>query len=175
MAAYAKILPRRGTNAQWKTMNPIPLEGELCIECPDSGVGTGRINIKIGDGVSHYADLDYGVIGATKDSAKVDGGDARDKDHKILLRADTDANYISANVTYAAREILCILDNNGVLVDFKVGDGTTEYANLPFYSDIVTNKIMSGDTPIVVYTHETIDQIEKNVLDFSDPDEIAGE
>ena len=174
MAAYAKILPRRGTNAQWKTMNPIPLEGELCIECPDTGIGTGRVNVKIGDGTTRYSDLEYALIGATSESDMVDGGTAVDEDHKILLRADTDANYISANIMYANREILCILDNSGNLVDFKVGDGHTRYQDLPFYSDIIVNKVTSGDSPLVVFTKETIDGIEKNVLDFSDEDEIAG-
>ena len=170
MAAYAKILPRRGTNAQWKTMNPIPLEGELCIECPDTGIGTGRVNVKIGDGVTHYSDLPYGLIGATADTPLVDGGDARDEDHKILLRADTDDNYKTANVLYSAKEILCIIDENGELVDFKVGDGTTQYADLPFYSDIVANKILAGGTPIATYE---IDTDGNRILDFANEDEIG--
>ncbi len=177
MAAYAKILPRRGTNAQWKTMNPIPLEGELCIECPDTGVGSGRINIKIGDGSTHYVDLPYGVIGATAESSLVDGGNASDEDHKIMLRGDTDSNYVSANVKYIDREILCILDDNGNLKDFKVGKNNTNYADLPLYSDIIINKITSGATPLVIYDVETDEhgQPVNYVLDFANDDEIAAE
>ena len=60
--AYAKIRPRRGTATQWRTANPVLLEGEQGIEVPDSGIGTGVVKIKFGDGVSAWNDLPYGVL-----------------------------------------------------------------------------------------------------------------
>ena len=62
--AYVKIRPRRGTKAEWEKYNIILAEGEFGIEVPDDGVGTGISNIKIGDGVTPWNDLPYGILGA---------------------------------------------------------------------------------------------------------------
>lgn len=59
--AYVKIRPRRGTKAQWESDNPILSEGEMGIEYPMSGVGTGKINIKLGDGITPWIDLPYAI------------------------------------------------------------------------------------------------------------------
>lgn len=47
-----RIQLRRDTSERWKTINPIPLEGELCFETDT------RLR-KIGDGVNRYNTLDY--------------------------------------------------------------------------------------------------------------------
>lgn len=60
--AYAKIRPRRGTATQWATANPVLMEGEQGIEVPDSGIGTGIVKMKFGDGVTAWNDLPYGVL-----------------------------------------------------------------------------------------------------------------
>lgn len=60
--SFAKIRPRRGTATQWTTANPILAEGEIGIEVPDSGVGTGIVKMKFGDGVTAWNDLPYGVV-----------------------------------------------------------------------------------------------------------------
>ena len=60
--SFAKIRPRRGTATEWSTKNPILGEGEIGIEVPDSGVGTGKVKIKFGDGVKEWNDLPYGVV-----------------------------------------------------------------------------------------------------------------
>ena len=39
--SFAKIRPRRSTKTEWELINPILMEGELGIEYPDSGIGTG--------------------------------------------------------------------------------------------------------------------------------------
>ena len=59
--AYVKIKPRRGTRTQWEFFNPILAEGELAIENPDTGTGTGSIKMKIGDGVTGYKNLPYAI------------------------------------------------------------------------------------------------------------------
>jgi hypothetical protein len=59
--SYAKIRPRRGTASQWTTANPILAEGEIGVEVPDDGVGTGLVKIKFGDGSTAWTDLPYGT------------------------------------------------------------------------------------------------------------------
>lgn len=63
--AYVKLRPRRSTAAQWEYANPILSEGEFAVEVPDTGVGTGLINIKIGDGVTSWNNLPYAFNAAT--------------------------------------------------------------------------------------------------------------
>ena len=57
--AYVKIRPRRGTQSQWEYANPILSEGEMAFEVPETGVGTGLINIKQGDGQNSWNSLPY--------------------------------------------------------------------------------------------------------------------
>ena len=59
--SFAKIRPRRGTANQWNNANPILAEGEIGIEVPSTGAGTGTVKIKFGDGSSHWNDLPYGL------------------------------------------------------------------------------------------------------------------
>ena len=57
--SYAKIRPRRSTKTEWELVNPILMEGELGIEFPDSGIGTGLCKFKIGDGFKKWSELAY--------------------------------------------------------------------------------------------------------------------
>lgn len=66
--AYVKIRPRRGTASAWEYANPILAEGEMAFEVPDTGVGTGLINIKQGDGQTAWVNLPYAFNGASLDS-----------------------------------------------------------------------------------------------------------
>ena len=59
--AYVRIRPRRSTKAEWEFNNPILAEGEMGVEVPDTGVGTGTVQIKFGDGVRAWKDLPYGL------------------------------------------------------------------------------------------------------------------
>ena len=61
------LTPRRGTISSWSHENPILLRGEMGLEFPDTGVGTGIGNIKIGDGVNRYNDLPYFIKGINED------------------------------------------------------------------------------------------------------------
>ena len=63
--AYVKIRPRRGTASQWEYANPILSEGEMAFEVPATGVGTGVINIKQGDGQNSWNNLPYAFNGGT--------------------------------------------------------------------------------------------------------------
>lgn len=64
--SYCVIRPRRGTPKEWIKANPILIEGEIGIETPENGVGKGLCNIKIGDGVTPWNDLEYAIIGKNK-------------------------------------------------------------------------------------------------------------
>ena len=57
MAVYLK--PRRGKKATAINQGIILKRGEIFFEVPDTGVGTGRGRIKIGDGSTSYGDLPY--------------------------------------------------------------------------------------------------------------------
>lgn len=59
--AYVKIRPRRDTISAWEYNNPILSEGEEGYEFPDTGVGTGAANLKIGDGVTAWNSLPYAI------------------------------------------------------------------------------------------------------------------
>ena len=69
--SYVKIRPRRGSQSQWEYANPILSEGEMAFEVPETGVGTGAINIKQGDGQNSWNSLPYAFNGAVLNN-KVD-------------------------------------------------------------------------------------------------------
>ena len=58
--AYVRIRPRRSTAEEWEYYNPILAEGEMGVEVPPTGVGTGTVQIKFGDGVTPWKQLPYG-------------------------------------------------------------------------------------------------------------------
>lgn len=59
--AYVRIRPRRSTAEEWEYNNPILAEGEMGVEVPPTGVGTGTVKIKFGDGVLPWNELPYGI------------------------------------------------------------------------------------------------------------------
>ena len=61
MSSYIRIKPRRSTTEEWKYTNPILAEGEMAVEYPSSGIGTGPVKIKFGDGYTPWNELPYGL------------------------------------------------------------------------------------------------------------------
>lgn len=55
------LRPRRGTASQWSSANPVLAEGEIGIEVPSGGVGTGIVKMKFGDGSTAWNSLPYAV------------------------------------------------------------------------------------------------------------------
>lgn len=56
MATIIKpIITRIDTSTNWKTLNPIPKNGEQCIE----DLGKGLYKLKVGDGVTPWIALKY--------------------------------------------------------------------------------------------------------------------
>lgn len=61
-----RIQFRRGTAAEWTLANPVLAQGEM-------GVELDTLKFKIGDGISNWADLQYGLVGQPDE---IDGGTA---------------------------------------------------------------------------------------------------
>lgn len=61
--------------------------------------------------------------------------------NKLQLRRDTAANWEAANPVLAQGEIGLILDDNGKVVDQKIGDGVTEWKELPDDKESLNVKI----------------------------------
>ena len=62
------LLPHRGSKTKMTSgsgKDIILQSGELFIEYPDTGVGTGTCKIKIGDGVTAYSGLPYAISADT--------------------------------------------------------------------------------------------------------------
>ena len=58
----AKIFrPRRGKKSTMTTKNTVLASGELFVEVPETGVGTGKVKMKMGDGSTAYSSLPYAV------------------------------------------------------------------------------------------------------------------
>ena len=55
----ASLRPRRGKKTTAESENIVLKEGEVFFETPESGSGTGKGKIKMGDGISSYSDLPY--------------------------------------------------------------------------------------------------------------------
>ena len=56
------IRPRHGIKSLWDTYkNRVYAQGEMLVESPESGVGTGHVNVKFGDGVTNYENLPYAI------------------------------------------------------------------------------------------------------------------
>lgn len=53
--------PRRGKKTTMVSYGTVLAKGEMFFEVPETGVGTGPCKIKMGDGVTAYADLPYAI------------------------------------------------------------------------------------------------------------------
>ena len=93
--AKAYLRPRRGKKAtaesQLTSSNPLK-RGEIFFEVPDEGVGTGAGKIKMGDGVTGYADLPYFSEGG--------GGGGVGQDITISLPTTGWTTEVISTVTY---------------------------------------------------------------------------
>ena len=123
--ALSTICPRRGDLYSFTTVNPVLAVGELAIEYPDSGVGTGLCKFKIGDGKTKYADLPYAFDANAANS--INGGNA-ESSHVIQIRSDTSFNWQTINPILEVGEMGFDSDQYSI----KVGDGKTKWNDLPF-------------------------------------------
>lgn len=154
--AYAKIMPRRGTSYDWNTINPVLAEGELAIEVPDSGVGTGFSKFKIGDGVTPWDALPYAFDGSAASS--IDGGSPTNYSIIQLRRA-------SASVWESENPILNIGEPGYDTTNhaLKFGDGVTAWNNLTYEKALVIKSKTSSTNCL----DETV------LMDFGDEDAVS--
>lgn len=66
------LRPKRGSLATATSKNILLKEGEIFIETPDGGFGSAKGKIKIGDGVTRYADLGYFLESGSGINTRVD-------------------------------------------------------------------------------------------------------
>ena len=141
--AYANIRPRRGTLYEWSTHNPILWEGELAVEYPDTGLGTGLCKFKIGNGILPYNELPYAFDGASASSIL---GGTVDKFNLIQLRAGTKTEWELANPILAQNE----LAYDSTARSLKVGDGITTWKDLPYINAVSSDEVLDfGDEDAV--------------------------
>lgn len=122
---FAKFRPRRSTSTEWEITNPILQEGELVVEVPDSGVGTGLCKFKIGDGYTQWNDLPYAFDANSAQS--IYGGNpfiSRD----ICLRAGTTDDWETENPVLKYGELVIDI----TLMALKIGDGEHTFTELEY-------------------------------------------
>lgn len=123
MAQFAKIRPRRSTTTEWNATNPILKEGELGIEVPDNGIGTGTCKFKLGDGRTAWLGLKY-AFDASAAQAIYGGNVTTSCD--IQLRADNAANWETYNPVLGIGEAGYDITRNLL----KIGDGEHAWNDL---------------------------------------------
>lgn len=135
---YAKIRPRRSTTTEWNIINPILKEGELGIEFPDSGIGTGLCKFKIGDGVRTWTTLPY-AFDAVAATAIYGGGVT--VSHDICLRTGTRDEWIAEDPVLKIGEIAFDITEYGL----KLGDGEHTFTQLDYIGSIDNFDFDFGD------------------------------
>lgn len=129
--AYAKIRPRRGTLYEWTAVNPVLAEGELVMENPETGVGTGLCRFKIGDGVRPYDELPYAFNAEEADA--VHGGTVEDG-KSVDLRGGTLEEWELYDPVLEKGEIVVVYDEDGNPIGIVIGDGTSNFTDLVMLS-----------------------------------------
>lgn len=144
MATITKILlPRRG---KYSKMNGVKAStvlhnGEFFIELPDTGAGTGKCKIKIGDGSTQYSELPYAI-----------GDTSSDKIEFVNNTATTVTNCLNSVVTGAElKTIVAALKQAISLVNDSVTQLNDDLADKVSSSDLGTQCTMtvSGSTLII--------------------------
>ena len=125
--SFKNFRPRRSTKTEWETYNPILLEGEMGIETPDSGSGTGLVKIKFGDGITPWNNLPYGLD--SNQASSIHGGTVTNG-YDICLRAGTTVEWLTADPILGIGEIVLDLTK----MDIKVGNGTARFSQLKYLS-----------------------------------------
>lgn len=123
--SYAKLRPRRSTKAEWEMINPVLMEGELGIEYPNSGIGTGLCKFKLGDGFKKWSELPY-AFNAT--SAEAIYGGTVSVHHDIWLRTGTTDEWESENPILGVGEIVYDITKGAI----KIGDGEHTFRQIDY-------------------------------------------
>jgi hypothetical protein len=123
--SYAKLRPRRSTKTEWELINPVLMEGELGIEYPDSGIGTGLCKFKLGDGFKKWSELQYAFNGTAAEA--IYGGTVT-VSHDICLRTGTTDEWETENPVLGIGEIVFDITKGSI----KIGDGEHTFKQLDY-------------------------------------------
>ena len=162
--SYAKIRPRRGTKSEWELINPVLMEGEMGIEYPDSGIGTGLCKFKLGDGFKKWSELPYAFNASAAEA--IYGGTVTVW-HDIWLRTGTTEEWQTENPVLGLGEIVYDSTVNAI----KIGNGVDPFSALEYigYSPQEDFDFDFGD----IDEEEIIPGPDDVDYDFGDIDEIA--
>ena len=160
---FAKIRPRRSTATEWNLINPVLKEGELGIEYPDTGVGTGLCKFKLGDGYKKWKDLPY-AFDAT--AAEAIYGGTVTVHHDICLRSGSTDDWETENPILGLGEIVFDTTKNA----FKCGDGEHRFNNLTYigYTWEMDTDYDFGD----IDEKEIVPTVDDKDYDFGDIDNL---
>jgi hypothetical protein len=129
---------RRGTASEWESVNPILAEGEMAIE-------TDTKLFKIGDGVLHWNDLDYGGIRGYVGSSGYSGsiGNLAVDNVLYVSKSGNDANSgVSLNYSKATIAAAVSIATTGTTIFVKSGDYTEQNPiNVPPHVSIVGDNL----------------------------------
>lgn len=123
--SYAKLRPRRSTRTEWEIVNPVLMEGELGIEFPDSGIGTGLCKFKLGDGFKKWSELPYAFDASAADA--VYGGTVTVW-NDIWLRTGTTEEWERENPVLGLGEAVFDITKGAI----KIGDGEHTFKQLEY-------------------------------------------
>lgn len=126
----AIIRPKRSTKTEWEQYNPILLEGELGIENPDTGTGTGLVKIKIGDGITPWNSLPYALDNTI---SGIYGGNVTNYED-IWLRSGTLIEWTTSDPILGVGEIVYDSTTNSI----KIGDGVHKFSQTPYITAAFT-------------------------------------
>lgn len=160
---YAKIRPRRGTATEWSSINPVLKEGEMGVEYPDSGIGTGLCKFKLGDGYTQWNDLSYAFNAVAADAIY---GGTPSVSHDICLRSGTTEQWEAENPILKLGEIVW----DTTLYAFKCGDGEHSFVELNYigYTWEMDQEYDFGD----IDEGEIIPTVDDKDYDFGDLDDL---
>jgi hypothetical protein len=158
----AKIRPRRSTATEWSVIDPILKEGELGVEFPDTGIGTGLCKFKFGDGRSSWNRLKYAF---NANAAEAIYGGTVTVSHDICLRSGTTDEWETEDPILKLGE--CVFDSTAYA--FKCGDGEHSFTSLEYIGytwemdkDYDFGDLDEGDVP----------SIDDRDYDFGDLDDL---
>lgn len=122
---YSKICPRRGTAAMWSRWNPVLAFAEMGIEYPDTGIGTGEVKVKFGDGSTPWNNLEYGI---NPNIAHAIYGGTPSSSSDIFIRSGTRDEWLATDPVLGNGEIVYDKTNNSIII----GDGAHKYSELSY-------------------------------------------
>lgn len=161
--SYAKLRPRRGTASEWELIDPVLMEGELGIEYPDTGIGTGLCKFKLGDGFKKWSELPYAFNAYSAES--IYGGTVS-VSNDIYLRTGTTEEWEAVNPILGLGEIVFDVTKGAI----KIGDGEHSFTSLEYigYSWEMDTEYDFGD----IDDGEIVPGPDDKDLDFGDLDVV---